>query len=174
MTRPLHVLTSLAAMAHHGFELAAGVGLVFQPYLGLPGAGTLWGVGLPGWAWLAAARPGRWDRLLAALAGMSAGAALVHYTLWPVEVRRGVPLLVEAEGLRPQHLPTYNAILYAWAVVAAAALLSETPARARRWAIPGFVLPFVLRPNIRHHFEWLRTQAVSDPAWWNRALRASS
>jgi hypothetical protein len=174
MARPLHVLTSLGAVAHHGFELAAGVGLVFQPYLGLRGAGALWAAGLPGWAWLAGTRPGRWDRLLAMLAGMSAGAAVVHFTLWPVETRGGVPVLVAAEGLRPHHLPPYNAILYAWAGVAVAALLVETPPRARRWAVPGVVLPLLLRPNIRHHFDWLKTQALSDPAWWNRALRAST
>jgi hypothetical protein len=49
VNRPLHGLTSAGAIAHHGFELGAGVGLVFQPDLGLAGAGALWGIGLPGW-----------------------------------------------------------------------------------------------------------------------------
>jgi hypothetical protein len=171
VNRPLHGLTSAGAVAHHGFELAAGVGLVFQPHLGLAGAAGLWGIGLPGWAWLAS-RPGhRWERLLAFLAGMSAGAGVVHYTIWPVRLRRGLPMLVEAEGLRSQHMPAYNAILYGWTAAAAAALVLETPPVRRRWAIPGFVIPFLLRPNIRHHFIWLKAEAAVRPAWWNRALR---
>ena len=174
MNRPFHGLTGLGAIAHHGFELAAGVGLVFQPYLGLAGAATMWGVGLPGWTWLSSRPSPRHERLLAFLAGMSAGSGVVHYTLWPVRIRRGLPVLVEAEGLRPHHLPAYNAILYGWTVAAVAALAFETRQPARRWAIPGFLVPFLLRPNIRHHFAWLKTQATTNPAWWNRALQEAS
>ncbi len=54
MKRTLHVLTAAGAIAHHGFELLAGVGLVFQPYLGLGGAAALWAIGLPGWMLMAA------------------------------------------------------------------------------------------------------------------------
>jgi hypothetical protein len=42
--RPLHALTCLCTAAHHVFELAAGTGLVFQPYIGLPRAATMWSV----------------------------------------------------------------------------------------------------------------------------------
>ena len=170
MRRPLHVLTAVGAVAHHGFELVAGVGLVFQPYLGLGGAAALWGIGLPGWLVIAARGSGRWDRLLAVLAGLSAGGAAVHYTLWPVEVRRGLPLLVEAEGLRPESLPAYNALLYGWAGVAVAAVLLETPSEERRWAAAGMVAALPLRASARHHFRWIREQAETRPAWWNRAL----
>ena len=118
--RPLHASTALGAMAHHGFELAAGVGLVFQPYLGLAGAAGLWGVGLPGWLAVSARGSGRWERPLAFLQGLSAGAAVVHYTLWPTVRRRGLPWLVRAEGLRPGQLPAYNTLLYLWAAAAMA------------------------------------------------------
>ncbi len=170
MRRPLHTLTAAGAIAHHAFELVAGVGLVFQPYLGLPGAATLWGIGLPGWLLVAARGSERWDRLLAVLAGLSLGGAVVHYTLWPVRFRRGLPVLVEAEGLRPASLPTYNALLYAWAATAGAALLIETPREARRWAAAGLVAAVPLRASARHHFRWIREQAEARPAWWNRAL----
>ena len=40
--RPFTAVAVLATAAHHGFELWAGVGLVFQPFLTLPGAVALW------------------------------------------------------------------------------------------------------------------------------------
>src|SRR5207248_1382821 len=138
--------------------------------LGFGGAAALWGIGLPGWILLAARGSSRWDRLLAVLAGLAAGGAAVHYTLWPVEVRRGLPLLVEAEGLRPESLPAYNALLYAWAAAAGTALLIETPREARRWAVVGLLAAMPLRASARHHFHWIREQAETRPAWWNRAL----
>src|SRR5579863_5986736 len=100
--RALHVAPAAMTLAHHGFELAAGVGLVFQPYLGLPGSLALWGTALPAWAALAVAPAGggRRDALLAALAGTSLAGALVHFALWPVGRRRGLPVLTAAEGLR--------------------------------------------------------------------------
>ena len=148
--------------------------MVFQPQLGLGGAATLWGVSLPGWAWLASRSSRGWDPVLAFLAGMSAGAGVVHYTLWPVSWRRGAPVLVEAEGLRAEHMPAYNVILYSWTAAAMAALLLDTPEGARRWAGPGFAVPFLLRGNIRRHFTWVGGQAATNPAWWNRALREAS
>src|SRR5207237_10339479 len=59
--RPLHALACLGAASHHAFELAAGVGLVFQPYLGLAGAFALWGISLPAWLAAAVAGSARWD-----------------------------------------------------------------------------------------------------------------
>jgi len=150
--------------------LAGGVGLVLRPPLCLVWAGAFWATTLRGWAALSARGSGRWDGLLAFLAGMSAGAGLVHYTIWPVRVRRGFPVLVAGEGLRPRDLPAYNTILYVWTAAAAAALVAETSRAARGWAAPGFLVPFLLRANIRHHFDWIRDQAAANPAWWNRAL----
>lgn len=170
MRRPLHALTSAATAAHHGFELVAGTGLVFQPYLGLRGAAALWTVGLPGWFAAATRGSGAWDRPLAFLAGLSIGGAAVHFTLWPWERKAGIPILVEAEGLRPGQLPSYNAVLYAWALSALAALAMETPRGARKWALAGVLAAVPLRFSARHHFAWIRDQARYNPAWWNRAL----
>ncbi|HJP65091.1 MAG TPA: hypothetical protein VKA30_02170 [Actinomycetota bacterium] len=168
--RPLHALTAAGAAAHHAFELAAGVGLVFQPDLGLAGASAFWAVTLPGWFGLAV-RPGRApERLLAFLAGMSAAAGAVHYVLWPVRIRGGLPWLVEAEGLRPQHLPAYNAVLYLWTLSAVTAVAVETPPSERRWAVPGALTAALLSAGVRRHFRWVREQARTHPAWWNRAL----
>src|SRR6266508_2646487 len=115
MRRRWHALTSVATATHHLFELVAGTGLVFQPYVGLRGAAALWSVVLPGWFAGAARGSARWDRPLAFLAGLSIGGAAVHFTLWSWETKRGLPFLTEAEGLEPGQLPAYNAVLYAWA-----------------------------------------------------------
>jgi hypothetical protein len=170
--RPLHSLTSVLTAAHHGFELAAGTGLVFQPYLGLRGATALWSVGLPGWFAAASGGSRRWDRPLAFLAGLSMGGAAVHFTLWPSKRRLGFPLLTEAEGLKPGQLPVYNAVLYAWALAALSALVVESPRGARRWALAGMLAAVPLRFSARHHFTWIKEQARTNPAWWNRALSA--
>jgi hypothetical protein len=157
--------------AHHLFELGAGTGLVFQPYVGLARAVGLWGSALPAW-WVVARRGShRWDGPLAFAAGLSVGGTAVHFSLWRWEVRRGVPVLVEAEGLRPDQLPAYNALLYAWGLSGLAALIADTPKRARPWAMAGMLASLPLRMSARHHFQWIKVQARERPAWWNRALR---
>ena len=170
MRRPLHALTSVATAVHHGFELTAGTGLVFQPYLGLRRAASLWAIALPCWFVAASRGSRRWDRPLAFLAGLTVGGAAVHFTLWPFERRAGLPVLTEAEGLRPAQLPAYNAVLYAWGLGALSALALESPRGARRWALAGVCAAAPLRFSARHHFRWIREQARSNPAWWNRAL----
>jgi hypothetical protein len=174
MRRRLHALTALATAAHHLFELGAGTGLVFQPYVGLERAVALWSVVLPGWFAAAARGSKRWDRPLAFLAGLSIGGATVHFTLWPFRLRRGLPVLVEAEGLRPEQLPAYNVVLYGWAMAAMAAVAVETPAKARPWAVAGMLAAIPLRWSARHHFTWIKEQARINPAWWNRALAAAA
>lgn len=174
MKRPLNALTSLGTAAHHVFELAAGVGLVWQPQLGLRGASGLWGAGLPAWFALAARGSDRWNRLLAFLAGLSLGGVAIHYSLWPWELRRGVPTLTEAEGLRAEQLPAYNALLLGWGLVALAAIRREPPRGARKWAVAGTLAALPMRTSAIHHFEWIREQARSNPAWWNRSLREVS
>jgi hypothetical protein len=171
MRRPLHALTCSMTALHHAFELGSGVGLVFQPQLGLAGSFALWGSLFP--AWFAVAARGRhpvWDRPLALAAGMSLAGVGVHYAMWPWELRRGVPFLTQAEGLRPRKLPAYNAILYAWAAAAMLALLLETPRGSMRWAVPGVIATIPLSRSARRHFVWIRDQAVTSPAWWNRAF----
>jgi hypothetical protein len=93
--------------------------------------------------------------------------------MWPWESRRGLPILTEAEGLPARYIPPYNAVLYAWGLPAALALATETP-RRWRWALAGFAVSMVFKGRAVRHFEWLREQAGSNPAWWNRAMRASA
>src|SRR5207249_5447695 len=57
--RPWHMATASGAIAHHVFEVGAGVGVVFQPWLGLGGATALWATLMP--TWLASTRV-RWRR----------------------------------------------------------------------------------------------------------------
>jgi len=171
--RPWHVAAASGAIAHHVFEVGAGVGLVFQPWLGLGGATALWGTLMP--TWLASTRV-RWRGVEAALAlaaGMSGGAVALHYAMWPWKLRP-LPYLVRAEGLRRRDLPAYNAILWAWGAAAIGALAFETPPRLLPVAALGGAAALGFRPSARRHLEWTREQAVSHPAWWNRAFSEGS
>jgi hypothetical protein len=111
--RRLHLGAVAGTAAHHGFELFAGAGLVFQPYVGLAGTLAGWGAALPAWAALAVLAHRRAsgeggaeatdagadpvgdvpqvgtaaDAALAFLAGASLAGALLHFKLWPVERR---------------------------------------------------------------------------------------
>jgi hypothetical protein len=157
--------------AHHGFELASGVGLVWQPELGLGRAATLWTVQLGSWAALATRGQRRADPVLAALAGASLAGVAVHFVLWPWERGRvGLPRLTAAEGLSAWQMPTYNTILRAWALASAGAIVFDTPPGSRRWALVGGASLPVFVASARHHFEWIKLQAASDPAWWNRGV----
>src|SRR5438045_9740027 len=94
--RPFHTLTCVGTFAHHAFELAAGVGLVFQPYLGLGGAGALWATNLPVWLTASARGSRRWDPVLAFLAGLSLGGSALRYVRWPVRGRWRRPIRSQA------------------------------------------------------------------------------
>ena len=156
--------------AHHGFELAAGVGLVLQPELGLTGAGALWGLQLPAWALLAWRGDPRSDGLLAAWSGAALAGAAVHFLLWPTRRSRlGLPVLADAEGMEGAGLAAYNAILHVWAAAAAVSLLSDIPKGRRRWALAGLATLPLQRASAAHHFAWLADRATDAPAWWNRA-----
>jgi hypothetical protein len=110
--------------------------------------------------------------VLAFLAGLAVGGAAVHYTLWPSRRKFGLPVLTQAEGLKPELLPAYNAVLYAWALAALTSLAVETPHGVRKWAPVGILAAVPLRFSARHHFTWIKEQARRSPAWWNRALAA--
>ena len=172
--RPFTALATVATAAHHGYELWAGVGLVFQPFLTLPGSVALWVTSLPALLYGAVRGGRRWDAPLANAAGAGLAGAVVHFTIWPWELRGGVPTLTEAEGLSPRQLPAYNAILWTWAVASALALLRETPAGSRRWFALGLLNVVPLRLSAKHHFAWAHDQARTNPAWWNRGLRKAS
>ncbi len=169
--RPLSVVAMAGTAAHHGFELGSGVGLVFQPQLGLPLSAGLWAGQLGLWGALAARGSRRWDTPLAVMAGTALAGAAVHFTMWPT--RRGplgLPVLAEAEGLPARALPAYNTILWCWAAAAGLSLLVETPRSARRGLWAGTVAFPLLRWSARHHFQWIADEARERPAWWNRAV----
>ena len=171
MRRPFTAVATAATAAHHGYELAAGVGLVFQPFLGLPGSLALWGATLPALGYGAARGGRRWEPALANAVGAGLAGAVVHFTIWPWRLRRGIPMLTDAEGLSPAQLPAYNAILWTWAVASALALLRETRRGNRRWFVLGLLNVVPLRMSAQHHFAWAREQARTSPSWWNRGLQ---
>ena len=172
LKRPWTALAAAATAAHHGFELSNGIGLVWQPELGLAGAGALWGIQLPVWIALAAKGSNRWDKLLAVWSGASVGAALVHFLLWPWRRSSlGIPVLTEAEGLSSSRLPAYNALLYVWFAGSVLSIAREIPPRDRRWALLGLATLPLLGWSAKHHFSWLTHQAATNPAWWNRGVR---
>jgi hypothetical protein len=169
--RPWSLLAAACTAAHHIFELSNGVGLVLQPELGLPGSSALWGAQIPAWALLAARGDKRWDRVLAFACGASVAGASVHFFIWPWQQNRlGLPVLTEAEGLKPSRLPAYNAILYAWGIASTVSILREIAPPKRRWALAGLATLPLLHKSARHHFSWVSAQAVANPAWWNRGV----
>jgi hypothetical protein len=170
--RPFTVLTALGTAAHHTFEVRAGVGLVFEPFIGRRGALALWAGGLPAWA--AAAWLGEGESLekwLALNNGAGLAGGIVHFVEWPWELRSGIPFLVEAEGMTPERLPPYNTILQLWTLAGTLALALETPRHARRWALAGLLLGEPLRRSAVHHFRWAHEQAERDPERWSPVLR---
>ena len=164
-------MVAILTAAHHGFELTSGVGLVWQPELGLAPASALWGAQIPLWVTLAARGSRRWDRLLAVLSGTALAGVFVHFLLWPWHRNRlGIPILTEAEGLEPKVLPAYNTLLHAWAVASALSILHEVRPGARRWSLVGLAALPLLRRSAQHHFSWLTQEAQKNPAWWNRGV----
>ncbi len=170
--RPFTVMTALGTAAHHTFEVRAGVGLVFEPFIGRRGAVALWATGLPAWA--AAAWLGEGDAIekwLALNNGAGLAGGIVHFVEWPWELRGGIPQLVEAEGMTAERLPAYNRVLQLWVLAGALALALETPRHARRWAFAGLLLGEPLRRSAIHHFRWAHEQAEREPERWSPVLR---
>jgi hypothetical protein len=170
--RPFAAGSVLGAVAHHGYETRAGVGLVFEPELGRRGALALWGTLFP-LMLLSAARGGRLnERLPAVGAGIGAAGVAVHFTAWPWSLRRGVPMLEEAEGLTEEQLPAYNAVLWFWLLSSVVSLAREaSPGSRRIGLLAGLVNYPILLASARHHFSWAREQARLDPERWSPALR---
>ena len=169
--KPFTALTAVTTALHHGFEVNAGVGLVWEPFVGRRGALLLWGSGLPAWAAMALAGDERFDGPLALNNGLALAGGIVHFVLWPWELRRGVPALTEAEGMTRERLPAYNRVLHAWIATSALALALETPRRARPWALLGLAMAEPLRRSAQHHFRWAREQARREPERWSPLLR---
>jgi hypothetical protein len=172
LRRPFALGSTLGALAHHGFETRAGVGLVFEPQLGRRGAIALWGALFPLMA-LSAARGGRTaERLSAINAGVGVAGVAVHFAAWPWSLHGGVPMLDEAEGLTEEQLPAYNAVLWFWLISSALSLAREAGPGSRRAGLIAALLNFpALLVSARHHFRWAREQAELEPERWSPALR---
>lgn len=166
--RPFALLTTAGTFAHHAYETRAGVGLVFEPFIGRRGAIALW-TGVLSLSTIAAIR-GKPERDLAFGAGSAAAGVLTHFAVWPWSLHGGVPMLDEAEGLTEDQLPLYNAILWAWFAGAVGAIAFETPRDKLKWAALGFATAPGLVASAKHHFAWAAEQARHDPANWSPAL----
>lgn len=171
MRRLLAAGSALGLLAHNAFETRAGVGLVFEPFLGRRGAVALWAGYFP--LMLGAAlREGEWARRLAAFsAGIGVAGVAVHFRAWPWSLHGGLPMLDEAEGLSEEQLPAYNAVLWLWLVASALSLPAANRPGARRFAAAGLLNFPLLLASARHHFAWAREQAERDPERWSPALR---
>jgi hypothetical protein len=170
LRRPFAAGSTLGLFAHNAFETRAGVGLVFEPQLGRRGAYALWGALIP-LGLIAAMRGGRWDERLSALnAGIGVAGVAVHFKAWPWSLHRGLPMLDEAEGLREDQLPSYNAVLWAWGISSLLSLATETRPGSRRFALAGLLQFPVLLASADHHFRWAREQAKREPERWSAAL----
>jgi len=162
--------SALGLLAHNAFETRAGVGLVFEPFLGRRGAVALWSAYFP--LMLAAAlRDGENARRLSAFsAGIGVAGVAVHFKAWPWSLHGGLPMLDEAEGLREDQLPAYNSVLWAWGIASALSLLTETRRGSRRFALAGLLNFPILLASAQHHFRWAREQARLEPERWSAAL----
>jgi hypothetical protein len=170
LRRPFAAASTLGLFAHNAFETRAGVGLVFEPQLGRRGSYGLWGALIP-LGLVAAARGGKWaERLSAFNAGIGVAGVAVHFKAWPWSLHGGLPMLDEAEGLREDQLPAYNAVLWAWGISSALSLLTETKRGSRGFALAGLLNFPILLASAQHHFRWAREQAKRDPERWSAAL----
>jgi hypothetical protein len=163
--------SALGLLAHNAFETRAGVGLVFEPFLGRRGAIALWSAYFP--LMLGAAlREGEAARRLSAFsAGIGVAGVAVHFVAWPWSLHRGLPMLDEAEGLSEEQLPAYNAVLWFWLACSALGLPAANRPGSRRFAAFGLLNFPVLLASARHHFSWAREQAEREPERWSPALR---
>lgn len=168
MARTGHLLAGSATTAHQVLELALGTGIIGQAQAGFPGALAASTVMDAGWIY-AARRERPPERLLAFGAGVAIMTPILHFTMWPWERRRGVPVLTEAEGLPESVMPLYNAVLYAWAGAGLLATVRDTPKRHLPWVLAGIVAVIRIRPTAQAHFRWMAQEAVRNPRWWNRS-----
>jgi hypothetical protein len=165
--------STLGLLAHNAFETRAGVGLVFEPFLGRRGAVALWSAYFPLMFAAAAGRGEAARRLSAFGAGIGVAGVAVHFKAWPWSLHGGLPMLDEAEGLREDQLPAYNAVLWFWLLSSALGLPAANRPGARRFAVAGLLNFPVLLASARHHFSWAREQALLEPERWSPALRDS-
>jgi hypothetical protein len=161
----------LGLLAHNAYETRAGVGLVFEPFLGRRGAFALWGAYFPLMLGAAFRNGGRARQLSAFGAGIGVAGVAVHFKAWPWSLHGGLPMLDEAEGLDEDQLPAYNAVLWFWLLCSALSLPAANRPGARLFALAGLLNFPILLASARHHFDWAREQARLEPERWSPALR---
>ncbi|HEX6753858.1 MAG TPA: hypothetical protein VF093_09780 [Solirubrobacterales bacterium] len=171
MRKLLAAGSALGLLAHNAFETRAGVGLVFEPFIGRRGAYALWGGYFPLMLAAALREGGMARRLTAFSAGIGVAGVAVHFKAWPWSLHGGLPMLDEAEGLSEDQLPAYNAVLWFWLVCSALSLPAANRPGSRRFALAGLLNFPILLASARHHFEWAREQAELQPERWSPALR---
>jgi hypothetical protein len=105
---------------------------------------------------------------LAMGAGAAMAAPALHYRRSPWQLRFGLPILEEAEGLEGWPLAGYVALLCAWGIAGVAAA-RQLPRASRRWTLAGVGLAVAFRELARGHLIWIRAEGTRNPQWWNRA-----
>jgi hypothetical protein len=170
MTRPGHLLAGSMTTTHQVLELALGTGIIGQAQTGFAGALAASTVMDAGWLY-AATRKDPPERLLAFGAGIAIMTPVLHFTLFPWQLRKAVPVLTEAEGLPASIMPLYNAVLYAWAGAGALAAVQDTPRRHLPFVLAGILAVIAIRPKAKEHFAWMEREAVRNPRWWNRSWK---
>lgn len=171
MRKLLAAGSALGLLAHNAFETRAGVGLVFEPFLGRRGAVALWTAYFPAMLAAAAGSSMTARRLSAFGAGIGVAGVAVHFKAWPWSLHGGLPMLDEAEGLSEDQLPAYNAVLWFWLLCSALSLPAANRPGLRRFALLGLLNFPVLLASAEHHFRWAREQAEREPERWSPALR---
>ena len=158
MRRLLAAGSALGLLAHNAFETRAGVGLVFEPFLGRRGAVAMWAAYFP-----TGARRRGWARARTRAAsppsvpGSASPGVAVHFKAWPWSLHGGLPMLDEAEGLSEDSAPR----LQRGALVLAASAARSAcppPTGPERGASPisGLLNFPILLASAQHHFEWAR------------------
>jgi hypothetical protein len=162
--RVFNILATLGGAGHNWFERWAGLGVFLEPWLGRRVTNVLWAAAPP--LLLRSAARGRSrgeDAALAFNAGISLASVVVHFIDWPWTRRLGLfPWLDEAEGLPPELVGPYNAVLWVWGVGGAGSILFETRRADLKYAVVGLVAGPLLLASARHHFTWAREQAAED------------
>jgi len=146
----------ISIAAHHGMELASGIGVPGEPLIGRRPAVLAWGAVLPLQLAVASFGERRWDRVLAAANGSFQALALQHYLSWRWRLRCGIPTLTDAEGLPARWLSAYNLALLAAIVSSTIGSATECPAAGRRWHLWGLATLPAQYASARHHSAWLR------------------
>jgi hypothetical protein len=162
------VLAGSMTATHQVLELALGTGIIGQAQSGFAGALAASTAMDAGWLY-AATRKHPPERLLAFGAGVAMMTPVLHFTLFPWQVRKGVPVLTEAEGLPASIMPLYNAVLYTWAGAGVLAAVRDTPRRYVPYVVAGILAVIAVRPTAKEHFAWMEQEAARSPKWWNRS-----